>query len=128
MDVAFVTEVCGDRLKFRAAEGDTESFGLEAGGSMPLEESYCKRVIDGRLPNAVPDAEAEERTSDLDVTREAEIGAYAGFPLRLSDGSVYGTLCCLSHAPDPWLRDRDLRLMGELARDLTARLERGGLL
>lgn len=128
MDVAFVTEVDGDRLEFRAAEGDAESFGFAPGASMPFEESYCKRVIDGRLPNAVPDAVAEERTKDLDVTREAGIGAYVGFPLKLSDGSVYGTLCCLSHSPDPWLRDRDLRLMGELARDLTVRLEREGLL
>lgn len=128
MDVAFVTEVVGDRLEFRAKEGDAESFGLETGDSIPLEESYCKRIIDGRLPSAIPDTGADERTSDLEMTRKAGIGAYAGFPFRLSDGSVYGTLCCLSHSPDPWLRDRDLQLMGKLALGLAARLEREGFL
>lgn len=129
MDAAFVTEVSGAGIELRAMEDDTKpSFGLTAGTSIPLAESYCKQVIDGRLPNTVPDAEAEERTSGLDVTREAGIGAYAGFPLRLSDGSVYGALCCLSHSPDPRLRDRDLRLTGELARGLTVRREREGFL
>lgn len=127
-DVAFVTKIIRDGIELRAMEGDTGSFGFAGCTSMPLAESYYKRVIDDRLPNAVADAEAEERTSGLDVTREAGTGAYAGFSLRLSDGSVYGTLCCLSHGSGEWLRDRDLRLMGELARGLTVRREREAFL
>lgn len=127
MDVAFVAEFTGDRLAFRAVEGE-ESFGFEAGGSMPLEGSYCKRVIDGRISNTVPDSGDDERVRNLEVTREASIGSYAGVPIRLSDGRLYGTLCCLSHSPDPWLKDRDLRLMNKLARDVARRLEGEGLL
>lgn len=69
MDVAFVAKITGDGTELRAVEGDTESFGLELGGSMPLAETYGKQVIEGRLPNAVPDAEAADRTSGLHVTR-----------------------------------------------------------
>jgi GAF domain-containing protein len=128
MDVAFVSEFVEDRLVFRALKGDAPSFGWEEGGSIPLEESYCKRVIDGRLPSAVPDATGDERTRDLRITREAGIGSYVGVPLKLSDGRPYGTLCCLSHSPDPWLAERDVRLMEGLARETVSRLEREGLL
>lgn len=128
MDVAFVSEFVGDRQVFRALEGDAESFGIREGDSLPLEGSICKRVIEGRVPNAIPDTRNDERVRDLDVTRAADLGSYVGFPLWLSDGSLYGTLCCVSHSPDPWLRERDLRLMRDLARKAIERLERKGML
>src|SRR4028119_1698713 len=73
MDVAFVSEFAGDELVFRAMEGDAESFGWREGQSFPLDESYCKRVLDGRIPRAVPDAKREEATRDLRVTTEGGI-------------------------------------------------------
>lgn len=126
MDVAFVSKFDGDRLVFRAMEGDADSFGWREGGSFPLDESYCKRVLDGRIPDVVPDAEGEDATRDLRVTSEADIGSYCAVALILSDGRLYGTLCCVSHAPDPWLRERDLGLMERAARRLVEDLERGG--
>ena len=128
MDVAFVSEFAGDRLVFRALEGDSESFGWHEGESFPLDESYCKRVLDGRVPNAVSDAGREDATRDLWVTTEAGIGSYCAVPLVLSDGRLYGTLCCVSHTPDPWLRERDLGLMERVARQLIEQLEREGRL
>ena len=128
MDVAFVSEFAGDELVFRALEGDAESFGWREGEGFPLDESYCKRVLDGRIPRAVPDAGREEATRDLRATTEAGIGSYCAVPLVLSDGRPYGTLCCVSHEPDPWLGERDLGLMGRTARRLVEDLERRGLL
>ena len=128
MDVAFVSQFSEDRLVFRAVEGDAESFGWQEGTSFPIDESYCKRVIDGRIPQVVPDAKREDATKDLRVTSETDIGSYAAVPLVLSDGRLYGTLCCVSHDPDPWLRERDLKLMERTARWLVEQLERyGGL-
>ncbi len=128
MDVAFVSEFAADRLVFRKLEGDAASFGWREGQSFPLDESYCKRVLDGRIPRVVPDAGHEEATRDLRVTTEADIGSYAAVPLVLSDGRPFGTLCCVSHEPDPWLRERDLGLMGRTARWLVEDLERRGRL
>ncbi len=128
MDVAFVSEFSEDRLVFRALEGDAESFGWREGQSFPLDESYCKRVLDGRIPDVVPDAQREDATRDLRVTSEAGIGSYCAVPLVLSDGRLYGTVCCVSHEPDPWLRNRDLGLMGRTARWLVEDLERRGRL
>ena len=128
MDVAFVSEFAGDELVFRALEGDAESFGWQEGASFPLEESYCKRVLDGRLPRVVPDAGREEATRDLRVTSEADMGCYCAVPLVLSDGHLYGTLCCVSHEPDPRLRESDLGMMDRTARWLVEDLERRGRL
>ncbi|QIN79656.1 GAF domain-containing protein [Rubrobacter marinus] len=128
MEVAFVSEFAGDRLVFRAVEGDGESFGWREGDSAPLDESYCKRVIDGRIRRVVPDARGEDVTRDLWATSEAGIGSYAAVPLVLSDGRAYGTLCCASHEPDPWLRDRDLRLMERVAHRTVRALEENELL
>ena len=128
MDVAFVSEFAEDQLVFRAIEGDGGSFGWREGESFPLDESYCKRVLDGRVPWVVPDAKGEDATRDLRVTSEADMGCYCAAALMLSDGRLYGTLCCVSHEPDPWLRDRDLRLMERTAHWLVENLERRGRL
>ena len=127
MDVTFVSEFTEDRLVFRALEGDAESFGWREGESFPLDASYCKRVLDGSLPNVVPDAKSEDLTRDLWVTREADIGSYVAVPVLLPDGRPFGTLCCASHKPDPRLRERDLGLMEGVARELSRQLKREGL-
>ena len=128
MDVAFVSEFAGDELVFRALEGDADSFGWREDQGFPLDESYCKRVLDGRVPRVVPNAKVEEATKDLRVTSEADMGCYCAVALVLSDGRLYGTLCCVSHEPDPWLRDRDLDLIDRTARWLVEDLERRGIL
>lgn len=131
MDVAFVSEFVGDRLVFRALEGDAESFGWKEGTDFPLADAYCKRVIDNRISNVVPDAKSYEPTRDSGVASEAYIGSYVGIslgsyvgmPLWLSDGRLYGTLCCVSHTPDLSLRERDLKLMQKIAQQMVEHLE-----
>src|SRR4028118_43194 len=91
MDVAFVSEFAGDELVFRAIEGDAESFGWREGESFPIDESYCKRVLDGRIPRAVPDAKRERATKDLRVTSEADMGCSCAAALMLCGGGVSAT-------------------------------------
>ena len=128
MDVAFVSKFSEDQLVFRALEGDAESFGWQEGESFPVDESYCKRVLDGRIPQVVPNAKREDATKDLRVTSEADMGCYCAVPLVLSDGRLYGTLCCVSHAPEPGLRELDLSIMERTAKWLVEMLERRGQL
>jgi GAF domain-containing protein len=128
MDVAFVSQFSEDRFVFRAVEGDAESFGWQEGTSFPINESYCKRVIDRRIPQVVPDAKREDATKDLRVTSEADMGSYGAVSLVLSDGRLYGTLCCVSHEPDPRLRESNLGIMERTARWLAEDLERRGRL
>lgn len=115
MDVAFLSEWRDGQQIFRKLDGSADSFGLRPGGRTPLEESYCLRVVDGRMPNAIPDASAEPAVHDLPVTRERDIGAYIGVPVVLSDGTQYGMLCGMSHATEPTLNHRDVRFLSVLA-------------
>ena len=124
MDVAFASEFTRGEQIYRRIEGDGESFGLCEDEGMALEGTYCWRVVGGSLSNVVQDASNDVRVRDLDVTRDANIGSYVAVPLQFSDGRLYGTLCCLSHVPDPSLRNRDAEFMKVLARLMIEQLER----
>lgn len=124
MDVAFVAAFSGGDQVVQAVDGDGAAFGLEPGTSVPLEETYCGQMVRGELPSLVADAVGDERTADLPITREAGIGAYVGVPVRLWDGRLYGTLCCLSREAEPSLNKRDLRFMRVLAEIVADQLDR----
>jgi EAL domain-containing protein (putative c-di-GMP-specific phosphodiesterase class I) len=94
---------------------------------IPPEQTYCRRMVQGELPHLVRDTAADERTADLPLTRETGIGAYVGVPIRLWDGTLYGTLCCLSRVAEPSLNDRDVRFLRVLAEILADQLDREGL-
>jgi EAL domain-containing protein (putative c-di-GMP-specific phosphodiesterase class I) len=124
MDVAFVSAFADGEAIVEAADGDAESFGVRLGTQVPLVETYCQRMLKGRLPSVIRDAMHDPRTADLPITRDAEIGAYVGVPVRLWDGSLYGTLCCLSHDPEPTLNARDIRFMRVVAEIVAEQLDR----
>jgi EAL domain-containing protein (putative c-di-GMP-specific phosphodiesterase class I) len=124
MDVAFVSAFTDGEAIVEAADGNAEGFGIEPGTRVPLVETYCQRMLKGRLPSVVRDAMHDPRTADLPITRDAEIGAYVGVPVRLWDGRLYGTLCCLSHEPEPTLNGRDIRFMHVLAEIVAEQIDR----
>lgn len=119
MEVAFVSEFVGGRRVFRHVDARDDHCPVQVGGSDPLEESYCQRVVDGRLPELITDAAAVPEAARLPVTAALPVGAHLSVPITLSDGRVYGTFCCFSSSPDPSLTDRDLAMLRVLA-DLTA--------
>ena len=115
MDVAVLGEIHEGREVIRRFAGDAESFGLAIGGSLPVEETFCQRLLEGRLDNVVRDAISDERVCDLGITRTAGIGAYIGVPMTTLDARLY-VLCCLAHEQRPALGQRDvvfLRGLGE---------------
>ncbi len=111
MDLAYVAELAHGKQVIRATRGDTDAVHVHVGDVLDLELTYCQRVVDGRLPALVPDTAADPITSRLAVTAAAGMGAYAGVPLRLPDGTLYGTLCCLAATPRPDLCDDDLEVL-----------------
>jgi EAL domain-containing protein (putative c-di-GMP-specific phosphodiesterase class I) len=123
MDLALVATFDGDYV-IAAVAGDPEWFDLEIGKRVPIEETYCQRVLQGELPAVISDAASDTRTADLPMTREAGIGAYVGVPIRLWDGTLYGTLCCLSRAAEPTLNGRDTRFLRVLAEIVADQLDR----
>lgn len=121
MDVAFVSEFVRGRRVFRAVDPADPTNPVQAGASDPLDESYCQRVIDGRLPELMCDARQNPVATMLPVTHALPVGAHLSVPIRLADGSCYGTFCCFSFTPDQSLDERDLNMMRVFA-DVAARL------
>jgi diguanylate cyclase (GGDEF)-like protein/PAS domain S-box-containing protein len=123
VDLVLLTEFADGKQVFKKLEGDATSFGVETDASLPLEQTYCQRMVSGRLPNLIVDAQADPRVRHLAMTKGADVGAYLGVPVELSDGSLYGTLCCVSHTAEPSLGERDVAYMHLLARLIADRLE-----
>jgi EAL domain-containing protein (putative c-di-GMP-specific phosphodiesterase class I) len=126
MDVALVGAFDGDFV-VQAIDGEQEWFDLDIGKRIPAEQTYCRRMVQGELPHLVQNAAFDERTADLPLTRESGIGAYVGAPIRLWDGTLYGTLCCLSRSAEPSLNDRDARFLNVLAEIVADHIDRGQL-
>ena len=122
MDVAVLGEVCDGREVVRYLAGDGGSFGLSSGASMPIEDTYCHRLLTGRLSNVVPDAQADMHVRDLAITRAARVGAYIGVPLTGLDARLY-VLCCLAHERRPELCGRDVQFLRDLGDAVLANLE-----
>jgi len=74
-------------------------------------------------PHAIPATALDPSVRTLEATANARIGAYIGVPIVLSDGSVFGSLGCLSHEARV-LGDRDVRFMELLANLAAPELER----
>jgi PAS domain S-box-containing protein len=123
MDVAYVSEIVGDDMILREFEGDGESFRLAREVSLPLEQTYCQRMLDGRIPNLIPDVVADDRTASLPITQGSDIGAFATVALTFGDGRVYGTLCAASHEAKA-LDYRELQFLKVFARLIADQLER----
>jgi EAL domain-containing protein (putative c-di-GMP-specific phosphodiesterase class I) len=123
MDVAFVAEFGEHDRLFRHvdAEGPTP---VKAGDRVPLEVGYCQRVVDGRLPELIVDAQVLPEARDLPETRAIPIGSHLSVPIRLHDGSLYGTFCCFSFLADPSLTRRDLQMMRAFADILADQIDR----
>lgn len=117
MDVAFTSEVANGEVAIRRL--DAEAGGpIHIGQVFPAEESYCQRIIDGRLPNLIRDTAKEPEAAALACTKIVPVGAHLSVPIRLGDGRIYGAFCCFSFTANRSLNQRDLqtiRAFAELA-------------
>ncbi|MDN4620567.1 histidine kinase dimerization/phospho-acceptor domain-containing protein [Paenibacillus sp. PsM32] len=73
---------------------------VEEGSILPLELSYCSLVINNEktksnMPLIIENTNENELTRHMDVTRSIGGGSFIGLPVRLRDGSIYGTICAL---------------------------------
>jgi diguanylate cyclase (GGDEF)-like protein len=123
MELAYVAEVHDDEFRFRALDGDAASFGgLAAGTRIPRRDTLCDRMLSGALANVVPDVAAAAGAQG--TTGSPGVGSYVGVPVQLGDGTIYGSLCCVSTRPSPALLDRDARVLEVLARIIADQIDR----
>ncbi|KRB35575.1 MULTISPECIES: GAF domain-containing protein [unclassified Acidovorax] len=95
MDVAFVSQFVDGRRTIQAVDSLSDFSPLEPGMSDPVEESWCQRVVEGRLPEKIDNA-APYIASGKAPDPGFPIGTHLSAPVRLAGGKVYGTLCCFS--------------------------------
>lgn len=119
MDVALVSHFEGGRRVIDILDSD-ETVAFGPGASDPLEQTYCQPIVDGRLPEIIPDTSQNALALSIPATSELGIGAHLGVPVVLDDGTVYGTLCAYSHDPRPDLTEQAGTVMGLVA-DTVAR-------
>ena len=73
MEVAFVSEFSQQRMVFRKLAGEAESFGWKEDDSVALDDTFCRRLLEGHLPNVIPDAKADGRVSEEYYKEEHEL-------------------------------------------------------
>lgn len=115
MDVAFIAEFTDDSRVFRYVDSVLDVCPVIPGSGDPRESTYCQRVVDGRLPQLIPDTAAVPEAMALPVTQALPVGAHISVPITLADGALYGTLCAFSAEPDPALDERHLDMLRLLA-------------
>ncbi len=119
MRLAWVSSFRNGFQVFDSIAGDTDGVDLHPGARFPLADSYCTRVLDGRIGNVVVDAHNEPAVADLPATSTLHIGAYVGVPIRSQTGAVEGMLCAISSTRMPHLRSADVELL-EVFADVVA--------
>ena len=124
MRVAFVSEFRAQRRVFRYVDCVADFAPISVGGSDPIEDSYCQRVVDGRLPELIRDARQLAEARGIAATLALPVGAHLSVPIYFSDGRVYGTFCCFSTHADNSLNERDLSTMRLFARMIAFILEK----
>ena len=127
MDVVFVSEFVDGQRVFRYVDlpGRTSKNTplIPLGHSDPLEQTWCQRVVDGRLPQFITDSNKLPDRAKLPAV-PFPIGRYLSAPILLNDGQVYGTLCCLSFSPNEHIQERDLKNLRSVATMVARKIEK----
>lgn len=111
LEMAFISEFTHGQRVFRYIDGEGPEELIKVGDGDPLEASFCQRVVDGRLPQLIPDAMRHPEAERLAKAAGMNIGAHVSVPIRLKSGDIYGTFCCFSFTPDEHLNERDLAMI-----------------
>lgn len=111
MEVAYVSEMVGGQSVFRHVDAPGLEDIVAVGDARALDDVYCRHILEGRLPELMPDTADVPLAAGMPITAAVPIGAHISVPLIMPDGRRYGMFCCLSRHPHNSLNERDLGLM-----------------
>lgn len=120
LDVAFIAELDEQKRVFRYVDTGLSSSPIAVGDADPADESYCRYVVEGHLPQFLSDPATHPVSAGLSATAQLPVGTHLSVPIRLSNGDVYGTLCCFALGVHDDLDERDvavLRLIADFVAD-----------
>jgi len=122
MDIAFVARFRTEDRVLEHVDADGPA-PVHTGQVIPLHEGYCLKVVQGELPQLIPDTSLLPAAMAIPATQAIPIGAHLSVPVTLANGDVYGTLCCFSHEPNPSLGDRDMSMLRAFAEVVAQRFD-----
>ncbi|MCF2870795.1 EAL domain-containing protein [Octadecabacter sp. G9-8] len=115
MEVAYLSEFVDENLVFRAVNAPGLEDMVSVGGSMPLDEVYCRHILEGRLPELMPDTDDVPFAQGIAMTHDLPVRSHVSIPIHRTNGDIYGMFCCLSRKPRRSLNSRDLEVMRAFA-------------
>jgi len=98
VEIAFLSRIDPEAGEFEIIEAQGDHPLIQAGRESALEETYCRRVVEGSdLPVAIQDAEAAGMADDP-AYEKFGLGCYLGAEIVVN-GDLYGTLCFADDDP-----------------------------
>ncbi len=122
VEIAFVARYVDDDRELMHVSSDLD-LPMGPGYREPKENGYCWHVLQGNLPELIQDPADFPMTQGLAVTHMLPVGCHLNVPLRLSDGTVYGSFCALSRTPDRSMTERDVGVLRASAALATEQIE-----
>jgi GAF domain-containing protein len=110
--IGLVSLVDRDRQFFKSCVGLPEPIASER--QTPISHSFCKHVVESGKPLIVEDARANPLVQKNPAVELLGISAYAGIPLKTSDGHVIGSFCVIDSRPRTWTYE-DVETLQDLA-------------
>lgn len=125
MDVVFVSEFINGKRAFKYIDDPNQTTGIEVGDGDDFENTWCKMMIDEKIPQLIPDVEKYITDTNTKLPMPPfNIGTYLSTPVILANKQIYGTICCFSHSPSPYVQDKDLKNLKSLALLVANKIER----
>lgn len=120
MEIAFASRIKDGLRQFTHIRADCP-IPVAPGDAEALEETLCHLVLQGELPQLMHDARTFPAALPIAITLGLPVASHLNVPLRLSNGELYGTFCCVNRNPDHSLTERDMATMRAFA-DLASQL------
>jgi EAL domain-containing protein (putative c-di-GMP-specific phosphodiesterase class I) len=115
LSLTFLSRLDGETQHLEVVES-SYPFLFKDGATQPQSTSMCQAILDGKLPNVIPQVTRLPEARKLPAARWPRLRSYVSVPVVLSDGSLYGTFCAAGFTSDKGLSRRDRSLMDVLAR------------
>ena len=123
----FVTLVDEHRSFWVSAVGVDPDPGSGLYGENTVGDSFCQYVIAADGAVIIDDARLDPRSAGNPSIKSMGVVAWAGFPLRSTDGYVVGTFCAVDRVAREWSGE-DITLLHALATAATSHLQLRGAL
>ena len=124
LSVTFLSRLDGTTQHLEVVDSSVPLLFRE-GATVAQDTSFCQAVLDGRLPAVIADVREHPAAMALPSARFPRLRSFVSVPVRLSDGTLYGTFCAAGLTSDKGLSGRDKALMEVLAAAAAVVIEPG---